>query len=262
MPVPGTPYGTGFYVSADGDVVTASHVLGDRIWTHKDGGVTVDLPIPDQLTIITSSGERYTVAGTTIEENRESWGADIGRIKTGKRTNCWLAIGDDTKVKTGDAVATLGFPALAFGSASFYVGIVSSTNMKTNLPIGRFRDGGGDVIPQNELFRVQMPISGGLSGAPVIDNENKAIAVVSSAGLWSDPLDHLIDLLDKGQLGPPLYQPPAVPQKDTLNLGWAVGVLTKSFHQYSSPGYGDSVPLSYLKKKGTDPIRPSSQSGH
>src|SRR5467141_3050483 len=38
----GPRLGTGFYVSADGDVVTASHVLGDRSFTRNvNGGVNV-----------------------------------------------------------------------------------------------------------------------------------------------------------------------------------------------------------------------------
>ena len=78
--VPGTPYGTGFYVSADGDVVTASHVLADRVWTEKEeGGLTVDLPVPDQITIVDGSGEKIIVPKSAVEENRESWGADLAR---------------------------------------------------------------------------------------------------------------------------------------------------------------------------------------
>jgi hypothetical protein len=125
--------------------------------------------------------------------------------------------------------------------------VVSATKLTNQLPVGRTEITQKAVSASNTYIRIQMPISGGLSGAPVIDDENKAIAVVDAAGLWDDALDRLIDLLDTNQLGPPLFQPPMA-QKDTLNMNWAVGTLAKSFHQYSSPGYGDSVPLSYLKK--------------
>jgi|SRR5271157_2247123 len=89
-------FGTGFYVSADGDVVTASHVVGERIWTPKDGGLTVDLRPPAALTIINSSNRVDIVPKERIEQNREAWGADLALIRTGTATNCWLSIGDDS----------------------------------------------------------------------------------------------------------------------------------------------------------------------
>jgi hypothetical protein len=262
-PGPGVHYGTGFYVSPDGDIVTASHVLGDRIWTDKDGGITVDLPTPDVLTIVESSGEGFGVSKNAIVENRESWGWDLAIIKTNRKipSSCWLAIGDDTKVRTGDSVITIGFPGLAFGSLSLYEGVVSATKMVNQLPVGRTQNTQKPVSASNTFIRVQLPISGGLSGAPVIDDENRAIAVVDAAGLWDDALDRLIVLVDTNQLGPPLLQPPFA-QKDTLNMNWAVGELAKSFHQYSSPGYGDSVPLSYLKKKAETSSPPPVQPDH
>ena len=263
IPGVGTSYGTGFYINVDGDIVTASHVIGEREWTAKDGGVTVDLPLPGSLTIVSDSGT-FTVNQDSIEENRESWGADIARIKTCRKVkrDCWLSMGDDEKVKTGDPVITAGFPGLAFGSLSLYTGIVSATKVENQLPVGQTKNTHEPVSATSTYIRVQMPISGGLSGSPVIDDENRAIAVVDAAGLWSEVLDRLIYLADTNQLGPPLFQPPAVPQKDTLNLGWAVGELAKSFHQYSSPGYGDSVPLSYLTKTAKKSNPTSSRSDH
>jgi Trypsin-like peptidase domain len=252
-PTVGTPYGTGFYISADGDIATASHVVGERVWTPKAGGVTVDLNSPDSLTVISSSGEPFTVPKSAIEQNREAWGADVVRIATGKKTNCWLAMGDDSKVKPGDLVITMGFPGLAFGSLSMYEGIVSATKIKTNVPMGKTTTG-ALVTPENEFIRVQMPISGGLSGAPILNDENRAIAVVSLAGVWNQDLDLLIQLSDMNQLGP------VSPAPNMLNLAPLVGQLAKSFHQYASPGYGDSVPLRYLKTKTEGTSLPSSQS--
>jgi hypothetical protein len=255
-PAQGTPYGTGFYISANGDVVTASHVLAERVWTAKDGGLTVDLPAPDQLTITDSSGERLIVPKSSIEENREAWGADIALIKTGKKTNCWLAIGDDSKVKTGDHIITIGFPELAFESLSLYTGIVSASKLQSRIPIGTTINGGQIVMPQSEFIRIQVPISGGMSGAPVVDDDNRAIAVVDAAGLWNPDLDLLIQLADRNQLGP------VFPAPNSLNMAPLLGQLAKSFHQFSSPGYGDSVPLSYLKKKTEKQNPTPSQSAH
>jgi hypothetical protein len=257
----GTPYGTGFYVSSAGDIVTASHVVGQRIWTHKDGGVTVDLETPESLTVVNNSGEAYVFSKSDIEEDRDAWAADLVRISTKRKTKCWLAIGDDSKVRPGDLVITMGFPGLAFGSLSLYEGIVSATHVKNNVPIGRTTDG-NLVTPENEFTRVQLPSSGGLSGAPILNDQNRAIAVLDLAGVWAAELDALIQRGNTGQLGPPVLQPPMVPQPNTLNLGWALAALANSVHNFASPGYGDSVPLSYLKKK-TEPKNPTSlKSGH
>jgi hypothetical protein len=144
---------------------------------------------------------------------------------------------------------------------SLYQGIVSATHLKNNIPMGRATDG-SFVVPNNEFTRVQVPSSGGLSGAPVLNDRNEAIAVLDLAGVWVPELDELIRRGNSGQLGPSVLQPPFVPQPNTLNLGWAVAALANSVHNFASPGYGDSVPLSYLAKKTTQRNPPSAQRGH
>lgn len=257
VPANGTPFGTGFYINPDGGIVTASHVVGDRAWSRKPEGVTVDLTnSPDTFTAVSNSGEMFTFPKSAIDEDREAWGADIAYIATGHKTKCWLTIGNDAEVKPGDRVITMGFPGLAFGSLSLYEGIVSATRVKNNIPMGIITGTNELVTPENEFIRVQMPISGGLSGAPVLDDQNRAVSVVTLAGVWSPDLDFLIQLADTGQLGP------VHPAPSMVNLAPLVGALAKSFHQYSSPGYGDSVPLRYLKKKTVKSVPTSSRSAH
>jgi hypothetical protein len=97
-----------------------------------------------------------------------------------------------------------------------------------------------------------MPISTGLSGAPIIDDENRAMGIVTNAGGWTQDLDHLLLAFRGGAFQTP--PPPSVPNRSpntitfTLNEMAVVAELAGLFHDYASPGYGDAVPLRYLKK--------------
>ena len=157
---------------------------------------------------------------------------------------------------------TLGFPGLAFGSLTIYSGIVSA-RLKSDLPIG-FSMQGAPVKPQNDFLRVQMPLSPGLSGAAVLDDDNRVIAVVSSAGASTAILNSLIQT---ASIQESFFRPG---QQNNVDWPLAVGELARTLRDYASPGYGDSVPVSYLKKTQTptaidhEPVQPSrqQQQGH
>jgi hypothetical protein len=63
----------------------------------------------------------------------------------------------------------------------------------------------------------------------VIDDRNRAIAVVTTAGAWADVLEILTQLLRRGQIREP---PP-----NTIDLTFDVAQLATIFHDYASPGY-------------------------
>jgi S1-C subfamily serine protease len=245
--------GTGFYISADGDIATASHVLGDRTFReNKDGTFQITLITPLVITITNSRGEKIEFPHSSIELNADAWGADVALIKSNKAVGCWLRTGHDDLVKPGQHLIAMGFPGLAFGSLSLYTGIMSA-RLKSELIIGTTVDG-KPVKATNELIRVQMPISTGLSGAPVIDDENRVISVVTSAGAWTRDLDVLVQLQRLNAFAVP---PSPNPQQTNLNVFSVLGQLAGIFHDYLSPGYGDSVPMSYLKKSPPSSPPPS-----
>ena len=134
---------------------------------------------PTQITIKSrgNNGEIYNVTDT-LENNPDAWGADVALLKTRKKAPCWLTSAMDESVPVGEHVVTLGFPGLAFGSLSFYTGIVSG-QLQIALPIGTSVQ--GMVLTSTVPFiRAQMPISPGLSGAPLIDDENRVIGIVTA----------------------------------------------------------------------------------
>jgi S1-C subfamily serine protease len=235
--ISGDNVGTGFYVSSDGDFVTAAHVLGDRVWSAAGTSLQITFNHPAKFRIQDSNGKLLDVLGTDVEVNYDAWGADVARVRTHAPPPCWLRMDDDSKVLPGQHVISLGFPGTSFGSLTILNGFVSA-RQKQGIPIGTTVQG-GPVMSTNDFLQVEMPISPGFSGAPIIDDDNGVVAVVSSAGIWSPELEVLTGLMRNGQLRD---------APNTISAISAVATLAEAFHDYGSPGYGETVPLSYLKK--------------
>src|SRR5262249_11191049 len=99
----GNKLGTGFFISADGDVATASHVLGDRTFAlTPQGTVNVSIAIPDELQVTDSSGRKVKVPGKNTEVNGDAWLADVAKFKTGMKTGCWLREAEDHDTHPGE----------------------------------------------------------------------------------------------------------------------------------------------------------------
>jgi len=247
----GQKLGTGFYISPDGDIATASHVVADRTFDRTpDGRISVNMIVPTVMWLTNSKGERIQIPATSIEKNPDAWIADVARIRTGTNTACWLQESDDRKSHPGQTLISMGFPGLSFKALTLYVGIMSA-HLTTNLPTVVLTTGEA-VTTTTEFIRVQMPISTGLSGAPIIDEENRAVAVVTSAGGWTHDLDNLMMAFHGGafQTPPPIPNPQQPPNTVTFTLNpmAVTAELAALFHDYASPGYGDAVPLRYLRK--------------
>ena len=247
----GPRLGTGFYISADGDLVTASHVLGDRAFSkNHDNTINVSFAMPTTLKITNSDGNISEVASNKVENNGDAWLADVAKIKTGSPTQCWLQEVDDKKSRPGEHLITIGYPGLSFQTLTIYTGIMSA-RLTTNLPTVILVTGEA-IPPSNEFIRVQMPISTGLSGAPIIDDENRAVTIVTNAGGWTQDLEHLSMAFRGGafQQAPPASSDPQPPNTITFSINpvATIAELAGLFHDYASPGYGDAVPLRYLRK--------------
>ncbi len=76
--VAGNRAGTGFYISADGDIATAAHVLGNKIVAElPDGRARITLVSPIQIFIknsVDQQGERFNV-GEVLENNADAFSA-------------------------------------------------------------------------------------------------------------------------------------------------------------------------------------------
>ena len=253
--------GTGFFISQSGEVATAAHVLGEkRFDLNSDQTVHVTLQHPTTIEVQTTSRTITLNLPSALEINGDQWLVDLAVLRTSIPTPCWLSVADDKRVRTGEHIVSMGFPGLAFGSLSFYTGIVSA-RLKIDRPMGVSTDGKLLKFP-NDFFRMQIPASPGLSGAPVIDNENRVIAVVTQGGLWSQSLEMLTRFEQMRDANPPPQQPNTPQGQITVDWISAVGQLAQFFHDWSSPGYGDAVPIGYLKVQPAGSIPRPGKSVH
>ena len=69
-----TEFGTGFFISRDGDIATASHVLGNRTFESRDNGtIQADLEMPESFTVVDGQNKSTEVPSTMVEKNGDAW---------------------------------------------------------------------------------------------------------------------------------------------------------------------------------------------
>ena len=139
--------GTGFFVSADGRIVTNHHVIDgtSRLVAHLQGG------------------RKVAVAGVLARDED----SDLAVLQAETGTYPFLTLGGIEKLAVGTPVAVIGSPVGLEGTLS--TGIVSA-----------LRERGAEVHGhQLESWRVQItaPISPGSSGSPVLTEDGRVVAV-------------------------------------------------------------------------------------
>ena len=235
----GSTTGTGVFISSDGDLLTAAHVILDRSFSvDGTGNLVTTVTFKRGLRYRRYSGEEQTlVLGEANSKDAERATADLALIKTGTTTSCFIPLGDSEALDIGSRVIAIGYPNLT-PSGALYEGFVSSRYKHLPIPIGFV--GSRPVYPQYEVIRLQMPITPGASGSPVIDDGNKIVGIVSEVPVvWTMDLSDLIrTMATRGGSGV------LMSGFDTTlllaKLAWIV-------HEFESPGAGLAVPVFYLK---------------
>ena len=135
--------GTGFFITADGYVVTCAHVVEDAdvigVWVGGDG---------------------YRAELVAI--NHET---DIAILKIDYRPSRYFRLADFNNVRRGDGVYALGFPMTNVLGSEIRItdGIVSALS---------------GVDGDQTRFQMSAPVQGGNSGGPVIRNNNGRFELV------------------------------------------------------------------------------------
>jgi S1-C subfamily serine protease len=134
---------SGFFISADGAVVTASHAV--------QGARNIFIKI--------SNGATFPVEGVLAVHSE----ADVAVLKVSGRHLPTLKLGDSDKIFVGESVIAIGNPMGFENSVSS--GVVSA------------------IRPQGEhvLIQITTPIAPGSSGGPLLNEKGEVIGVVTSS---------------------------------------------------------------------------------
>jgi hypothetical protein len=184
-----------------------------------------------------TGGNQPLVVETPSAEDAERATADLALLKTGIKTSCFIPLGNSETLQVGTPVIAIGYPSLT-PSAALYEGFVSSRYKHLPIPVGFV--GSKPVYPQYEVIRIQMPITPGTSGSPVIDDGNRVVGVVSEVPvIWTNDLSELVGAMAK--------QRSSTVMLSGFDTNLLLAKLAWIVHDFESPGAGLAVPVSYLK---------------
>jgi hypothetical protein len=162
--------------------------------------------------------------------------SDLAILKTGLPTPCFLKLGGHTAgVAIGQHLIAVGFPESAADRA-LYEGIASARYK--HLPLAMAIVNGKPIYPDYDVLRIQMPLTPGVSGGPVIADDGDIVGVmVENPTEWFDDLNKLIayEQIRSDGCG--------APQSDLSSM---VAKLAWVVRDFVSSGAGLAVPTSYL----------------
>ena len=138
--------GSGFVISADGLIVTNAHVAGGA----------------DKITVAFDDGRELPATLKGIDEKTD---LALLKVDAGKDLP-FVAFGDSSKVRVGDAVVAVGNPFGLGGTVT--AGIISATGREI---------GSG---PYDDFLQVDAPINRGNSGGPTFNLKGEVVGVNSA----------------------------------------------------------------------------------
>jgi S1-C subfamily serine protease len=232
--------GTGFFVNSSGLLVTAAHVLFDRSFTKQGNDYPITIALHWPLNVVFQNGQKRTMEKPTLgQRDLENAIFDVAAINTGLKTDCFIALGKSDDVRVGDPVISIGFPGSAT-SGVLYAGFLSAKHNHVPTVIGPVKDTTDFRSVSRDIFRVQMPVTAGASGSPVIDDNNKVVAVVSEIPVvWTTELSGFIHAVQSGGTGSIVMS--------GFNTTAILAQLALIVKEFESPGAGLAVPISYLR---------------
>lgn len=245
-------YGTGSFIDNHGDVLTAAHVVFSSSYSLYQGQIKVTLtPKPDLRLMAAGRSLAINILTTAVDVRLST--ADLAIVKTQLPSPCFLSIGDSDTVEVGQHLIAVGYPSSSPNTVALYEGFLSSRYQHLPIPVGHI--GSLAVYPNYQVLRVQMPVTPGTSGSPLVADDNTVVGVISEVpAMWTDDLSRLTSAVMHSPnsssgiiFGGPLGA------FDTTKI---LGELAWVVHEFESPGAGLAVPVSYLKLAREPESRP------
>jgi len=235
--------GTGFFVNKTGRLLTAAHVVYDKQWGLKNSQIEFSVTPKQHPKMMRSDGTIMPIkimqpddAGKIVAE------VDLAVVETGIDSSCYIPIGDSSGLKVGQHLISIGFPA-SNPTGVLYDGFLSAEHTHLPVPIGHV-EGHAEtaIIARYEVLRVQMPITPGASGAPVIDDNDQVVGIMSESPIIiTNDIQSIIKTFGTTGLGSGITLSGFDTTKILAELAWVVS-------QFETPGSGYAVPVQYLKQ--------------
>ena len=179
----GSGVGSGFFVTDDGYVATAAHVVegAKRVW------------------VILASGKREEAR--IIAANEFS---DVALLKISGEGYKALKLGSSAALEVGDTVTAIGTPA-----SLEYAGSLSSGEVSYNNRTLKVYDDGGTLIKKMKVIQTNAQVNPGNSGCPIFNSKGEVVGMVSMKlgrdyeglgfALPSDGVKSIIDAMMSGE---------------------------------------------------------------
>ena len=234
--------GTGFFVDGNGTIITAAHVVYVRTFNKNGTTVTFDARPISKLKIHTMNGTTsdIEIPALNTAESKVSL-ADLATISSGLKPPCFLHTRSAQGIKVGAHVIAIGFPALSPSSGVLYDGFVSAFYQSMQVPVGNITGSSNTINNPMTMIRVQMPITRGASGSPLITDDGAVVGVISEIPLfWTQELTRLIQT----------YSSNSAKSGITLNgfdMTKLLADLALTVSEFESPGAAFAIPIDYLR---------------
>jgi S1-C subfamily serine protease len=188
--------GTGFFVSADGRVITNHHVIRDAV----------------KVTATLSNNRIVAVVGVLGDDAKR----DIALLQAEIQDAPALPLGESKKLRAGDEVAVIGSPLGLSGTVS--VGIVAALRdqgLEPSKPSPRVEPDDDEAVdPSSWGIQITAAISPGSSGSPILTLAGEVVGVAVGTRVdgqnlnFGVPIEVAKELL-AGVKGPPASFPEA-----------------------------------------------------
>lgn len=235
--------GTGFFSNATGKVVTAAHVVYDRTFIQNESGaIRVKVDWKPELQVAAEGQAARAVPRTDVTDSAVRLTLkDLAIVETGIESPCYLPLGDSKNARIGESLLSMGYPGSAT-ALTLHGGFLSSRHAAPKVGLATIGDR-PIFAEEYEVLRVQMPITAGASGSPVVNANDEAIAVISALPrLWTGDLQKLIAAFQTRKGGSGIL----LSGFDTTQILAQLALIVREFE---SPGAALAVPVHYLEQE-------------